>query len=275
MATPPTSTLSPPPQPLGLAVIASIALHLMGVVTFCGWTLLCGASVPVSDLTDRSVDISFATIRQADGLPQLATRPPEPPGVQQPEPVPAAAPEPAEPEPPPVRESDLVLNTPDPEPVAPAPPDPAPPAAPDRSREREEAMARAVARQAALDRARLGSEYQEATDPNGNSDETIQSEGAGDPGDPELARWKQRTEAVFLDAFSPLQTDPNLAAIVSVSFNPTTGAVSSPSLAQPSGNASFDAAAVRAAASITSVDPPPEKFRSIVGGRLRITFVPK
>lgn len=273
MAAPPSSTLDPPRQPLFLPFLGALLLHGGLVFVFALWSVLCVASKPVLDL-NRTVEVSFVEMKRAEGLPTIATRTPEPQGVAQPDPQPAAAPEPPTPapEPPPVQ-SDLVLHQPEPAPVTPAPVSPAPPAPPDRSADRQRALDEAR-RAAALEQARIGSENVEATDPNGTSDRTVNAGGVGNPADPELARWKVRTEALFTSQFNPIQDDPNLSAVVQVRFDPDTGRVLGSSIRTSSGNASFDAAATRAAAAVTQIDTPPDRFRDIVGSRLDITFEP-
>lgn len=277
MAYVPSSVLSPPRQPLGLAAIASIGLHVGGVIIFAGWTLLCGASKPIDDIRP-SIPIDFALVAQADGLPQLAMRMPTPQNVDEPTP-PAPAPEPVAPEPPPPRESDLVRHTPEPAPAAPAPvtPTPAPVQprpVPDNSAERQQAIADAQRLADLMAEAREGPRNQDATDPNGNSDVTVGS-GVGNPADRELALWRARTEALFAEAFSPIQSDPSLRAVVRVNIVPNTGEILGTRVLQSSGNQSFDAAAERSAMSLQRISPAEEKYRSIVGSNLDITYVPK
>ncbi len=281
MAYVPSSVLSPPPQSLGLAAIASIGLHVGGVIIFAGWTLLCSTGEPVRDIRP-SIEISFAEMKHAPGLPQLAMRTPTPPSLDsQPAPAPAPEPQPVAPEPPPPRESDLVIHTPEPPPAPQSPAPVVPTPAPDNSAERQQALDRMRADQDRADRlaelqdrARTGDHNQEATDPNATGSENLGS-ASGNPSDPELARWRAMTQTRFADVFSPIHNDPGLLAKVRVTIDPSSGMIRSTRVLQSSGNASFDAAAERSAKSLIRIELPPSRFREMVGSNLDITYEPK
>jgi outer membrane biosynthesis protein TonB len=121
--------------------------------------------------------------------------------------------------------------------------------------------------------ARIGDRNQEATDPNATGSENLGSSN-GDPADPELARWKARIVAYFHGPFAPIQNSPGLKAKVRVTFDPDSGMIRSTRVLEGSGNASFDAAAERSAMSLLRLELPPERFRSIVGSNLDITYEP-
>jgi outer membrane biosynthesis protein TonB len=279
MAYVPSSVLSPTPQPLGLAAVASIGLHVGGVVIFVGWTLLCGAGEPVRDLRP-AMEIDFALVAQADVMPQVAMRTPTPPSFDKPAPTaPAPEPVPAAPEPPPPRESDLVIHTPEPVPAPPTPvaqtPAPAQPRpAPDNSADRQRVIDAAQRLEDLMNEARVGPRNQAATDPNGNSDITVGS-GSGAVTDVELSRWRATTQARFAEVFSPIQNIPGLKAVVRVTIDPESGIIRETRVLRTSGNASFDAAAERSATSLFRIDLPPPRYRDIVGSNLDITYEPK
>lgn len=122
--------------------------------------------------------------------------------------------------------------------------------------------------------ARIGDRNQEATDPNATGSENLGS-ASGNPADPELARWRAMTQARFADVFAPIQSEPGLLAKVRVTIDPESGIIRSTRVLQPSGNASFDAAAERSAKSLIRIELPPSRFREMVGSNLDITYEPK
>lgn len=257
------SVLSPDPQPLTLPLALALSLHVFVVLfLLClGWVDLLRPREPIIDLD--TVEVSLVEIKQSESMPTRATVAPVPTGEPD---VPTPA---TPPEPPPPRQSDLHL--PDPE------PEPQPRGAPDRSADREKIL-REMERKARIAAALEGAKDREATDPTSTADETTSTGGATARGDPELARWHAKVQAIFNQAFNPLPTvvaaNPGIEASYNIDFDPVTGEIEGYSPHRPSNNDSYDGAAERAIVSIRTIPPPPERFRDVVGRRLTITFAP-
>ena len=182
-------------------------------------------------------------------MPERATRAPVPRG--QPDPVPNAT------KAPPV-ESDLAYKTET---------EPEPQGTPDRTADRD-ALMRKLRREQLLENAAadVGTRDREASDPDSSSETAINTGAVGANADPELARWTQQVREKFMANFHPLPTivaaNPNIECTVAVRVNEA-GQVLARKLHTPSGNQSYDAAAVRAADLVTEVPPPPEKYRDV------------
>jgi len=255
------SVLSPPPQSLFLPLIVAVCGHVMVLGGFMLVDFLSDWFSRTEPLIDprEQIEVSFVQIKGSDRMPTRETVAPAPKGELE-------APRP--PAPKPIRESDLV--SPDARPETQG--------APDRSSEREELL-REMERKRRMEDALAGAKDREATDPNSDATETIR---AGNPGlvraDPELARYVMSVEELFNEGFRPLKpivdANPGIQAQFHVDFDPVTGRVIDFSPYKPSGNASYDAAVVRAIEAVTAVPLPPDKYKDVVGSRFTITFLP-
>ncbi|TNE89653.1 MAG: TonB family protein [Deltaproteobacteria bacterium] len=253
------SALIPEKQSLALPFVASVVGHF-GVALIVGvLTLLANmARGPILDPNDV-MEVSMVVLPKSEKMPERATRAPVPKGEQVPDPTP---------QPKPPVESDLKFET-----------EEAPKAegTPDRSADRE-ALMRELKRKQLLDAAAadVGPVDRDATDPDSTSDEAINTGGSGAAADPELAKWVVKVREIFAKDFRPLPTivsaNPNIRCVMLVKIDGD-GNVLARQMHEPSGNASYDGAAERAAAAVSKVPPPPEKYQD-ESHTLRVDFSP-
>lgn len=254
------SALVPEKQSLLLPFIASAVGHL-GVALTVGVLMLI-ANFRRGPILDPSevMEVSMVVLPKSEKMPERATRAPVPKG----DPTPDPSPQPR----PPV-ESDLSFKTDE----APEPD----PGAPDRSSDRDALMRELLRKQLLEDAAAdIGAQDRDATDPDSTSDEAINTGGSGAAADPELARWVVQVREIFAKDFRPLPTivsaNPSIRCVMVVKIDGD-GNVLARQMHEPSGNASYDGAAERAAASVTKVPPPPEKYQD-ESHTLRVDFSP-
>jgi TonB family protein len=249
---------------LVLPVVLSGAGHvaLVGVVALAAWLM----PAPPPRIDPRDVmEVSMVV------LPKSATRLPERAMKAQV----ARGDVPKAETPAPIRESDLKIHEPEPELTEGVKdreidPDKAKP--PDRAE-----LLKQLALQDLLADAPDGPFDRLASDPNATSDEAISAMGRGSIGDPEWARYQQQLQQLFMAEFSPLPTigeqNPGISCIVSVEVE-ADGTVTRVGISTPSGNASYDGAAERAAAAVPKIPLPPERFRHLLVDGFDVRFVP-
>jgi len=251
------SVLIPEPQPLTIPLVFAVLLHAC-----VGGSLFAADQVadfftprkPIIDLSE-TVEVSLVQLAHTDAMPTRAT---------------VVAPPPAPP-----KESDLTYIKPD------AKPAPRPKAVPDRTSERE-ALLEELERKRLIQEALEGARTRDATDPDSTATESISAGGFGARADPELARYKQSVEEIFIDEFETQKltvkrvadANPGIKAEYNVDFDPETGRVLGWSPYRPSGNPVYDSAVERAIQAITTIPLPPEKYKDTVGSRFTITFFP-
>jgi hypothetical protein len=142
-------------------------------------------------------------------------------------------------EPPPVKDSDLKFED------EKADPDPGDTEEERRQKIIEDAKRRQMLEE--LENAPEGPQDRNATDPNG-SEEAIQNQvlAVKAQGDQRVARWSAAVRDKVQSHFHPLGDAGDLACVVLVRFEPSTGAVSSYEIKDSSGAVAFDSAAERA-----------------------------
>lgn len=258
----PQSALNADSQTLIPGVGCSIFLH--GAVGL-GWLFFsvvmaqCGPSRPIID-PDKTMEVSMVVLKKTQkAVPDRAQRAPVPQGE--------ATPEPAE-VPPPPRESDLVF-------------------------EKEKAKTnkgQKTDRDAALEELKRqqmlqelmnapeGTTDRDATDPNSDSDISINAAGAGNRGDPEFAAYIAKVQAIFQQHFKPLgaitQGNPDLVTTMFIQVDPATGRITDSEVQKSSGIPAYDAAAERAVAEVTTIPLPPEKYLGLVASGYAVRFRP-
>ena len=224
------STLRPEPQPLIGYFLLALTGHGGAAVLLMLTTVLgsyCRDTKPILD-PDQSMEVSVVVLPKANKpLPDKASRRPRPTG----QPKPTPAPPPPQPQ---VQTSDLAVHK-EKAPVEEG--------TPDADRKRQELM-KALERQAMLDNlmAPEGDEDRQATDPNSTSDEALNALGAGAIGDPEYARYIAKLQALLMQHFRPLSSDPDLLTEVHIAVDPATGRISDYRIIKSSGVAAFDVA---------------------------------
>ena len=259
---------------LGVWLVPSVVGHILvvGVLALLSALPSCQEKPP---LLDEAIEVSLVSLPRTDRrMAQMEVRAPTPaapvvPDAPPPEPDAAAGvtePQVA-PEPPPPVQSELQIRDPN---AAAKQGEPDPEA---READRREALRRLAMQ--ALD-APVGDAPSQASDPDGVSDDALAVSGSGPPGDPELVRFRQRVEELFYGKFVPIPTiaqqNPGITAVIKVRFDVDSGRVTSWEWVRRSGNASWDAAAERAVEAVTSVPPPPERFRAYFTRGLDVYF---
>lgn len=256
-----------PPEPLLGPLLVSLGAHL----AIASFFFVAGAIVlfdppakPIIDPNDTLEVAMVAAPKSKSNLPELAMRAPRPAGEVAPAPT-------KEPPPPtPVRESDLAFNQPK--------PDPKPVGRPDVPRDMTQARAQALDDlMAGLEDAPIGPRDRSASDPNGVEGAPATSRSGG-KGDPELAAYIARIRKDFQRNFHPLpavvQANPKLKCTVRVQVD-SSGRILGQQVSKPSGNPSYDRAAVAAVEALKVITPPPEKFRALALEGYEIEFVPQ
>lgn len=239
----------------------SILMHGGALGTFLLFSLVtsnCGAHRPIIDL-DQTMEVSL--IAKSDlKVPERASRAPEPKGAEPP--VPQPQPE----QPPPVKQSDLVVHKDEPKPQPKG-----------RDTDREQALAELERQKMLQDlmNAPEGTVDRNATDPDGTADMTL-NPGANPSGDPEYAAYIAKVQAIFMQHFKPLgaitDNNPGLVCSVRVQVDPSSMRVLSYEVVKSSGVPAYDAAAERAAAAVTSLPAPPDRYRSLLAGGYTMNF---
>lgn len=245
-------------RPLLLSVFGHGAVLFVGLLS----TLLmnqCSTRKPIIDPT-KSIQVAMVVLPKAKTrMPDRAARAKVPKGTS-PKPTP---------KPPPVRESDLTIHKPE---VVPKAGDP------DRSADRDAAL-KNLMRENLLENllAPDGPRDRDATDPNSDATEAINALGPGVRADPEYAKYIGKIQALFMRNFKPLDAitsqQPNLECVIHVTVDDS-GQVTGQNMVEVSGNPSFDASASSAAAAVTQVPLPPDRFRALMTQGYTIKFHP-
>ena len=243
------SALRPEPWRPGVALPASLGLHLFAVLSIWGASEWAPTSGPMFD-PDQVMEVSLmAAPLQTTAMVQKASRAPDP--VQ-------GAPEAAAKV---QTSSDLKFQEPEAEPNKGNEPD-----AP-ATKSREDIM-RQFRKDQALKSAQgpLGSTNRLETSAEGIEGGTGTGTGCAD--NPELCRYLETLRGHLLKSFKPLQTDPSLQTAMVVTVD-SSGKILGSKLGKTSGNASFDNAASRALRVAGSVPKPPV---AVMQGQDKATF---
>jgi TonB family protein len=244
--------------PVLLSVFGHGGILLMGLIS----TLFmshCSARKPLID-PNKSIQVAMVVLPKAKTrMPDRAARAKVPKGTSKKAP----------PKPPPVRESDLAIHKPEVAPKA---------GNPDRSADRDAAL-KNLMRENLLENllAPDGPRDRDATDPNSDATEAINALGPGVRADPEYAKYIGEIQALFMRNFKPLDAiisqQPDLQCVIHVTVDDS-GRVTGQDVVEPSGNPSFDASASSAAAAVTQVPLPPDRFRVLMTQGYTIKFHP-
>lgn len=208
---------------------------------------------PMVDAT-QVIEVELLAVAPKGELARASRAPAPPPG--------STAPSDA---PPPVRASDLTVASDEPDPSA---------APTEADRRRLEQLQRELAMERLLGEldAPVGAVDRDAASPDGVEGATASLRG-GASGDPEFAKYIATLSQLFLAEFRPLPVlvgkGYRTRVIVQVD---STGAVTGVSVAQSSGNVSYDGFAERAAQAVPRVPLPPERFRDRMAQGYAITF---
>ena len=234
--------------------VASLGVHAgfaVGVLLLSGWHSAPRPQPAVQEVV--MVEMAGPAV-QASRMPQKAERAPPPPQG-----APEAAPPP---QPPPPRESELALKTPE------APRKRGDAAAPKDPRRREE-LERELRRARLMDELRdapVGREDRAASAPEAHAGGgTSASSGVQDA---ELARWTEAARLAVQPNWTPIRAycRPGRVARVAVPVDARGGKSGRPRIQQASGDAGFDAAALRAVEATTRLPAPPARYASGLTG---------
>jgi TonB family protein len=219
----------------------------------------CNPRKPIID-PQKSIEVAMVVLpKSKTRMPDRAARAKVPRGT---------TPKPS-PKPPPIRESDLSIHKPDVAPKA---------GKPDRSADRK-AVLENLMRENLLENllAPDGPRDRDATDPNSDATEAINALGPGVRSDPEYARYISKIQALFMRNFKPLNAivsqQPDLLCVIHITVDDS-GKVTVQKVVESSGNPSFDASATSAAAAVTRVPLPPDRFRVLMTQGYTIKFHP-
>ncbi len=94
-------------------------------------------------------------------------------------------------------------------------------------------------------------------------------------GDPERAEYEARIQAVFRQHFRPLPHLTGISCVLALRTDAATGRIVAATLAESSGNASYDAACERAAWSVQALPTPPAHLASLYANGYRIRLRPQ
>ena len=164
-------------------------------------------------------------------------------------------------------------------PKEPTPPKEKPPekqTEPSKKDTREELIRKAQREQLlkSLQNAPIGPADREATSQEG-TDKTLPGLPSADPSDPILAQYISLARDKILPNWAPLPTiveaHPEYEVIIEVQVLPD-GTLKNPTVIKKSGDASFDAAAIRAIYKTISLPPPPEKWKASAAQGILITL---
>lgn len=239
--------------PLGVSIVG----HLGAIALVFALQLMIERNrTPIRDV--RPVEISLQLKPHTDRqMVQKATKAPTPRGTAEPVPKPT-------PNTPPPKVSEMKIVTPD---------------APtqrgvDHSKDRDALLRQLMLREAVEDAAE-GSENQAAADPNSTSTESYNASAAGTAGDPELARYEAKIQALFRDNFSPLPTLRDMDCVLSVKTDPSSGRITQSWISKSSGSASYDGACERAALAVATIPLPPPQFTARYANGYNLRLKPK
>ena len=252
------SALSPAPQSLALPLGCSVGFHVGGLIAagvarlFFGGVAAVFAMLfpwcraePAAPLADIEVTVVSQVPKSETSMPTRPARVERQQGKPTPKPQP--------PKPAPVRESDLVVRTPE-----------APKPKPGNTEE-DLALQRQTEelRQQALDEllgAPEGPVDRDLASPDGEGEVAVAALAAGAQGDPAFVRWYAQVDQMVKDRFKPVGRTDGLFAKGHVVVDPQTGQVTSYSLDIKSDVLSYDSAAERALAATQRLPLPPEKY---------------
>ena len=237
-------------SPVFPGVVGSVAMHVLLLMALVVAQSCAPKSGPLID-PGQVMEVSLLSMpKQTTAMPQKATRAPEPKQGDD-------------------RPTDEVVKT-DSEMAAP-------------EAEREQGQSDEPSREdllrdlkraealAALEDAPEGTEDRLPTSVDGTEGATGSSIGVGDP---RLAAYYEQVKQAVLPNFRPLQEDPALRVKLHVTVN-RSGKVLKYSIAQSSGDLSFDQAAVRAVRQTESVPAPPDDLMPGDTATLTMVLTPK
>ena len=125
-----------------------------------------------------------------------------------------------------------------------------------------------------LQNAPVGPKDREATSQEG-TDKTLPGLPSADPSDPILAQYISQARDKIIPNWAPLPTlveaHPEYEVIIEVQVL-VDGTLKNPKVVKKSGDASFDAAAIRAIYKTVSLPPPPEKWKASAAQGILITL---
>lgn len=271
----PPSLMRPKGDPLVFGIVASVVLHTMVLAT-----ALCIGVVWKPDtavfVPPPAMEVSMMVLPHGDRMPDRAMHTPRD-GAPKPKAETSAAPTKSN-APPDPGTSDLTFE------------DPTKKAAEKDERSKDDRDAAAKKREEAMRRMMMddaladidspeGPRDRQATDPNSDATERIDLGGTGLATDPEYAKYMAAVTKLLRQDFHPLKAitdaNPGLKCTVMIKIDIATGAISDFDIVTPSGNASFDAAAMGAVASVTTLPIPPEKYQARAKSGLAMTFEPE
>lgn len=199
--------------------------------------------------------------KSKSNVPDRASRAPVPKGVVEPTTAPKT-------EPTPIRESDLKVHSPEAKEAK---------GSPDRSSKRE-ALLRDLQISDLLANAPDGTRDRLRSDPNSTTDLSINALGTGTATDPDWARYQAKLQSLFLKGFHPLKTitdsNPGLVTVIQIEVDSLSGRVKKHSILKSSGHPSYDASASRAAASVSTIPLPPDRFLDYLRSGFEVKYVP-
>lgn len=244
-----------------LPTVGSVVLHVGLVLALFGASWLAPRPPPLID-PEHALEVSMVMLPKSDTrMPQKASQVPTPQATAE-APVKTAVEAPPNP-------SDLVYKT-----------DEAPPeqteGQKDQSNQRE-ALVRKMMMQQAIASAATGPVNRSATDPDSSDDAPSGAVGAGPVTDAELAQYIAQLTRLFNQNFRPLPTitmsNPDIKCVITVLVDES-GKVTSRTMKTPSGNASYDGAAMRAVDAVSSLPKPPERYAHLAAKGYDIVFTP-
>lgn len=270
----PPSLMRPRRESLALGAVLAVILHA-GVlfVGLCIGVIWQPTVEPVRP--QDSIEVSMMVLPRAERMPEKAMHKASS-GRASPAPTVATAPTTSS-EPTPPNPSDLALHDPN------AKPEPADKRdhkqREDLARKREEAMRQMMMEDALADLdSPEGPKDRQATDPNSTSEERIDLGGSGVAADPEWVAYLAALKKLYAKEFHPLPSivaaNPRIVTEIRLKIDVDTGAVLSADLASSSGNDSYDSSATSAAAAVSQVPLPPERFREKARGGFIMKFTP-
>ncbi len=112
-----------------------------------------------------------------------------------------------------------------------------------------------------------GATDRNVTDPNSDSEETINALRAGAVGDPEYARYTSKIRDLVKQQFNPLQAitaaNPDIRCILMVQADMGSGRITSVDVTQSSGVPAYDESAKQALYAVGTFPLPPERFKAL------------
>ena len=254
-AAPRVAPAAPPSWEFGVSIAAHVTVLglLVGVAR-------CTPSNRVDpiDVSEVMMIESLGPAPMTTAMPQRAERAPEP--------IRATPTPDAPPTPPPPNPSDLAFETPEAPKVD---------GDPDAAARREALLAEARRKQLIANMgAPIGAEDRAATAAGATGDGSAET--VIGTGDPETARWKQKVKEAVSANWHPLVAlcvqEPRLEAHVRFAVDMGGRQTEEAKVARSSGNASFDASALRAATMTGALPPPPAKYADAGGVTSTMVF---